>query len=186
MTVDISGAQVQDGTAGSLFDNNGGSLRITNLQASGLTSPALVATSNGGNSFLQDSTVFRSSLDAVTATSGVGAQSILNLEVREMLAMVNTFRVQDAGTQLKITSARVTNNKLTTRWSAVQVQTGATAKISELNMNNNRGVAFGVSAVGAKTNVQIADSFIKLNTGTVRYCVLGRLQATSSEKIRLT
>ncbi|GKY90646.1 hypothetical protein MPSEU_000038000 [Mayamaea pseudoterrestris] len=168
MTIDISNSTVSDGTTSAVFDNDGGSLRVQQLQATGVTAPALMATSNGGNSFFQDSVVSASRLDYVTETSGSGAQSVINVQVRDMLSMVNTFRVQDVGSQLTINSgATITNNKLSgSRFSGVYAETGATAKVNDFTMSGNEGVAFAFYSVGVNTNVQVADSIVDDNVGT--------------------
>lgn len=59
MTVEINRCIVTAGTAGSVFDNDGGLLRINELDVVDLTATALVATANNGASFLEDSTISR-------------------------------------------------------------------------------------------------------------------------------
>ena len=57
MTVEIEGSIVTSGTAG--FVNDGGLLRINKLDVVDLTATALIATSNNGASFMEDSTISR-------------------------------------------------------------------------------------------------------------------------------
>ena len=59
MTVEIEGSIVTSGTAGSVFVNDGGLLRINKLDVVDLTATALIATSNNGASFMEDSTISR-------------------------------------------------------------------------------------------------------------------------------
>jgi len=59
MTVEIVGGVVTAGTAGAVFDNDGGLLRISDLEVVDLTATALVATANNGASFLEESTMSR-------------------------------------------------------------------------------------------------------------------------------
>ena len=168
MSVDISEGSVQDGTAGAIFDNDGGSLRVQSVGVAGVTSPALIATSNGGNSFFQDSIVSASQLDYVTDTSALAAQSVINVQVSDMRSMVNTFRVQDAGTQLSVSGSTITNNRISgSRWTGVQAQNGALAQINDFTMDANEGVAFAFSSVGASTRIQVVNSLVERNTGTV-------------------
>lgn len=59
MTVEIEGGVVSSGTAGAVFDNDGGLLRISELQVVDLTATAMVATANNGASFLEESNISR-------------------------------------------------------------------------------------------------------------------------------
>jgi len=59
MTVEIRNGIVTSGTAGAVFDNDGGLLRINQLQVVDLTATALVATANNGASFLEKSSISR-------------------------------------------------------------------------------------------------------------------------------
>lgn len=169
MSIDIANSTVRDGTAGVIFTNDGGSLRIQALQATGVTSPALIATSNGGNAFFQDSLVSASQLDYVTDTLGAAAQSVINVQVSNMQSMVTAFRVTDAGSELSVTGSSIIANQIAgRRWTGVEARSGARAQISDMTMSANDGIAFVFSSVGASSRVIVTDSLVEQNAGTVR------------------
>jgi hypothetical protein len=57
MTVQIERSSVSMGSAGSVFDNDGGLLRISDLQVTNVVAASLVATANNGASFLERSAI---------------------------------------------------------------------------------------------------------------------------------
>jgi hypothetical protein len=57
MTIQIEGGEVSKGTAGSVFDNDGGLLKINNLEVREVMATALIATANNGATFLEGSTI---------------------------------------------------------------------------------------------------------------------------------
>jgi hypothetical protein len=174
MTVDIDSCTISRGVAGTILANNGGSLRVQKLEVHEVTASALVATSNGGNSFFQDSMVTGSMLVYITETSGLGAQSVINVGIQNMTSMVNAFLVSGAGSKLSLGNSTINNNTITdTRWTAVQVQSGATATVSNSEISGNSGLAFGVAAIGLNTQVAIANSLLSENVGTVRERIVG-------------
>lgn len=61
MTVQVERSTVQSGAAGAVFDNDGGLLRISDIDVTNVTAAALVATANNGASFLEKSKVSRKS-----------------------------------------------------------------------------------------------------------------------------
>ena len=59
MTVQVERSTVTSGSTGSAFDNDGGLLRISELDVINVTAAALIATANNGASFLAKSKVSR-------------------------------------------------------------------------------------------------------------------------------
>jgi len=57
MTVQVASSAVSSGTAGAIFDNDGGLLRISQIEVTDISTAALVATANNGASFLEQATV---------------------------------------------------------------------------------------------------------------------------------
>lgn len=170
MTVDIADSAVSTGTAGSVFDNDGGLLRISNLAVTEVDAATLVATANGGNSFLSESSVSECAFDSVTSASTTGAQSVMDVEVTRMRRIDDAFVVEDAGSMLTVTGLSMGNNDINdgSRWTAVSAKRSATATVSGLTISTNAGLEFGVSAVGSGSTLTVRDSFVLDNAGTVR------------------
>jgi len=172
MTVDISDSTVSAGTTGSAFDNNGGTLRITNLIVTEVDAAALIATANGGNSFLQESAVTSSGFDTVTTTSSTGTQTVMNVQINQMRRLGDgdgALVVADTGSQLNVMGTTISDNDLAgTRWRAVTAKSGATATVTNSAIANNEGLEFAVSSIGSGSSLTIRDSSIRDNTGTVR------------------
>lgn len=59
MTISIEESSITGGTAGAIFDNDRGALRISKLQVNDVKSAALIATANAGTSMLENSTITR-------------------------------------------------------------------------------------------------------------------------------
>jgi hypothetical protein len=57
MTVQVSKSTIVGGTAGSVLSNDGGLLRINELDVADTTAASLIATANNGASFLDESTI---------------------------------------------------------------------------------------------------------------------------------
>ncbi len=57
MTVQVVGGAVSSASGGVIFDNDGGLLRVSEIEVSDLTAASLIATANNGASFLERSTI---------------------------------------------------------------------------------------------------------------------------------
>jgi hypothetical protein len=166
MIVDIKGAQVEDGSARTIFQNNGGFLNIEGLNATRVTaSDSIIATSNEGSSFLAGSTVTQSSAGSVTSTSLAGSQRVTQVIISEMLAMEDTFFAEGAGTSLIVGDTRVENNVNPTSWNVVSVRSGAIGRVTESSFTDNTGIQSGVSATSVGSVVTLLDSLISDNSG---------------------
>jgi len=179
MTVDIAESAVNAGTAGSVFDNDGGILRISDLAVTEVDAATLIATANLGSSFLSDSSVSESAFDSITSTGTGAGQGIVNVDVTRMRRLDDAFVVEDAGSTLSIVRVSIGNNENIngnggnsggsgTRWTAVSAKRSASAFVSETTMSGNVGLEFGYAAVGSGSSVSVRDSFFNNNTGTVR------------------
>lgn len=186
MTVDIAGALVEDGSARTIFQNNGGFLNIEGLAATTVTaSDSIIATSNEGSSFLSNSIVTQSSAGSVTSTSLAGSQRVTQVTVSEMQAMQDTFFAEGAGTNLIVSETAVENNVNPTSWNVVSIRSGAIGRVTESSITGNTGIQSGVSATSTGSVVSLLDSVIRDNSG------LGVSGATTSvhmhaKTVRLT
>ena len=57
MTVQVEGGAISTGTGGVIFDNDGGLLRVSEIEVSDVTAASLIATASNGASFLERSTI---------------------------------------------------------------------------------------------------------------------------------
>jgi hypothetical protein len=166
MTIQIEDSTITSGTAGVVFDNDGGSLTVESVEVSDVTSAAFLATANAGTSFLQETIITASSLNSVTFTTAGGSQVVLNVEVSGMDTLEDTFFVEGSGSTLSVAGTSVTRNAVPPAWSIVSAQSQAIATIMDSSFSQNRGVEFCVSAtLGA--NVTVRDSDISENQGVV-------------------
>lgn len=169
MTVEVTSATITRGTAGAVFDNNGGLLRLSNATVNGIIGPALISTGNSGNSFLQGTTIVASQLDSITATSGAAAQRISQVVVSQMTHMVDAFAVRDSGSVLKIVDVMIIGNSIaSTRWSGISSNAGAATIVQGVTISQNSGMEFAASAIGSQASLSLQDSTINNNIGTVR------------------
>jgi hypothetical protein len=172
MNVQITGGTVQNGMSGAIFDNDGGFLTVTNLEVSDIMTVSLIATANGGVSFLQDSNIMSSTLDQVTFTTAQGAQSVQNTVISAMLGLRDVFYVEDIGSSLTVQGTAIRDNDITANsWAGVTILNGATAQISNSEITGNSGVEFGAAAGGVGSILTFSNSIISGNTGVVR-CLL--------------
>lgn len=166
MIVDIAGALVEDGTARTIFRNDGGVLNIEGLAATRVTaSDSIIETSNEGSSFLSNSSVSQSSAGSVTYTSLAGSQRVTQVTVSEMQAMEDTFLAEGAGSNLIVSETVVDNNVNPTSWNVVSVRSGAIGRVTESSFTGNTGVQSGVSATSTGSVVTLLDSVISDNSG---------------------
>lgn len=167
MSVEVRDSVITLGNAGVIFDNDGGLLRLNEIQVNGATASALVATANEGTSFLQDSTVTASNLNQITFSTASAQQVVLNVEVTNMGAMQNAFFVEGSGSTLSVAGTTVSRNVINPplSWSIVLARSQATATITSSTFSQNRGVEFGVSAVLA-SRILLKDSNILGNRGS--------------------
>jgi type IV secretory pathway TrbL component len=57
MIIEIENSIIIDGTAGSIFDNDRGIFRATNISVTNVKAASLIATANTGTSFLDQSSI---------------------------------------------------------------------------------------------------------------------------------
>lgn len=158
--------------AGAVFDNDGGFLTVTDLEVSDLTTVSLIATANGGVSFLQNTNITSSTLDQVTFTTAQGAQSVQNTVISGMLGLRDVFYVEDTGSSLTVQGSTIRDNDISANsWAGITVLNGATAQVSNSEITGNSGVEFGAAAGGVGSSLTVSDSFISENTGVVS-CLL--------------
>jgi hypothetical protein len=168
MTVQITGGTVRNGMAGAVFDNDGGFLTVTGLEASDVMTVSLIATANGGVSFLQNSNITSSTLDQVTFTTAQGAQSVQNTIVSGMLGLRDVFYVEDTGSSLTVLGSTIRDNVISANsWAGVTILNGASARVVNSEITGNSGVEFGAAAGGVGSSLIISDSVISANTGVV-------------------
>jgi hypothetical protein len=193
MTVQVERSSVTSGTTGAVFDNDGGLLRLSEIDFADVIGVALVATANNGASFLEQSTISRKSgnqgdrlfvepqtnafcyllewhevsdVNSITYTTAGGSQSALNTSVTQMSRMEDAFYVEDVGSTLLLEGMAIEqNNMQTVPWSVVSVRTNAIARVSESSISDNTALEFGVVAFSSTVSIQ--DSFISRNSGSV-------------------
>jgi hypothetical protein len=176
MNVQINGGTVLNGMAGAIFDNDGGFLTVTDLEVSEIMTVSLIATANGGVSFLQNSNIMSSTLDQVTFTTAQGAQSVQNTVISGMLGLRDVFYVEDTGSSLTVMGSTIRDNDITANsWAGVTILNGATAQISNSQITGNSGVEFGAAAGGVGSVLTFSDSTISGNTGVVSCPLLTKL-----------
>lgn len=197
MTVLVDGCSVLSGTAGAIFDNDGGLLRLNNLQVNGVTSASLVATANNGASFLEKSTVtgkslasqffiievgcrsatsthafpaldtLASDLNTVTFTTAGGSQTVLASTVSSMNRIEDVFFVEDVGSTLLLDGVMVVENQVQTV--PWNVVSARTKAIARVTETTiSDNMAIEYGVVAFDASVTIMDSFISRNSGTVR------------------
>jgi hypothetical protein len=172
MNVQIDGGTVMNGMAGAVFDNDGGFLTVTDLEVSDIMTVSLVATANGGVSFLQNSNIMSSTLDQVTFTTTQGAQSVQSTVISCMLGLRDVFYVEDTGSSLTVMGSTIRDNDITANsWAGVTILNGASAQISDSQITGNSGVEFGAAAGGIGSTLTISNSVISGNDGVVS-CLL--------------
>jgi hypothetical protein len=172
MNVQITGGTVQNGMSGAIFDNDGGFLTVTNLEVSDVMTVSIIATANGGVSFLQNSNIMSSTLDQVTFTTAQGAQSVQNTVISGMLGLRDVFSVEDTGSSLTVLGSTIRDNDITANsWAGVTILNGATARISNSQITGNTGVEFGAAAGGVGSTLIFSNSIISGITGVVS-CLL--------------
>lgn len=197
MTVQVKQSAVASGSTGSVFDNDGGLLRVSETDVSNVTASALIATANNGASFLELSTVSCkylksgniqvyscavhtnellcngravSDMNSITFSTAGGSQSVMNTTVGKMIHMEDAFYVEGVGSTLLVDGTFVQNNtNQTVPWRVVSVRTEAIARVSASSISDNTAVEFGV--VAFNSTVSIEDSFISRNSGSVRHMV---------------
>jgi hypothetical protein len=163
---------VMNGMAGAVFDNDGGFLTVTDLEVSDIMTVSLVATANGGVSFLQNSNIMSSTLDQVTFTTTQGAQSVQSTVISGMLGLRDVFYVEDTGSSLTVMGSTIRDNDITANsWAGVTILNGASAQISDSQITGNSGVEFGAAAGGIGSTLTISNSVISGNDGVVS-CLL--------------
>jgi len=168
MSVEIRDGSVESGTSRAIFDNDGGFLSIVGIEVSGATAAALVATANGGISFLQNSMVTGSSMESVTYTDSTGAQSVTNVNVADMRDMDDTFYVEGTGSSLRVSDSIVSGNDIPeSPWTVVNVRSAASGQVSRSTIANNTGIENGVAAGGTDSNLLVQQSSLLNNTGVV-------------------
>jgi hypothetical protein len=170
MNIEMRDVTVTGGTAGVLFDNDGGVLRLEGASVTDVTSAALIATANSGNSFLQDSSVSKSSLNSVTFTTATGSTSVINTKVTNMVSVDDAFYVEGDGSSLSLSEVEVSGTQVNAplSWTAVAVQSQAAATVDKVTIAGNEGLEFGLSATLAGV-ISMKDSIIENNQGVVSY-----------------
>lgn len=170
MSVAVSNAAINSGTAGSAFSNDGGQLTISDLIVEDIDAASLISTSNGGTSFLQDSTVVNSAVDSITTTTTAASQSVIGVEVKNMRRLKEAYTVSGTLSGLAISGSLVSGNNATARtsWSGVTVRSGASATVDSFDMSRNAGVEFGLSVSSTGSRLVVKDSRFVENQGTVR------------------
>jgi len=175
MTVEIVDSSVNAGTAGSVFDNDRGLLRVSNLVVSEVDAASLIATANGGASFFEDSPVTSSAFDYVTTTSTTSGQTVMNVQVNRMRRLKEAFLVNGEGSVMSVSGTMIRDNNFvvntTQAWSGISVKGGATAMVSETTISRNSGIMFGILSQASGSSVTVRDSFISDNVGSVRNVV---------------
>jgi hypothetical protein len=172
MSVNINGGAVLNGMAGAVFDNDGGFLTVTDFEASNVMTVSLIATANGGVSFLQNSNITSCTLDQVTFTTAQGAQSVSNTIVSGMLGLRDVFYVEDTGSSLSVIGSMIRDNDISSNsWAGFTILNGASATVVGTEITSNSGVEFAAAAGGAGSSLDMSDSIISENTGVVS-CIL--------------
>jgi hypothetical protein len=167
MTVVLQDCTVSSGSAGVIFDNDGGLLRLRNVQVDQVVAAAVLASANNAASFLETSTIHSSDVNSVTYTTAGATQSVLNSTVARMNRLSDAFYVEAAGSTLLLEAVTVEQNKVQTDpWSAVSVRMGAVARIRHSAMVDNGAVEFVV--VAFQSTIYLSDSTISRNDGSVR------------------
>jgi hypothetical protein len=168
MTVVLQDCTVSSGSAGVLFDNDGGLLRIRNVRVENVVAAAIVASANNAASFLETSYVGSSDVNSVTYTTAGATQSVLNTTVARMNRLADAFYVEATGSSLLLETVTVEQNKVQPDpWSAVSVRMGALARIRHTSIVDNGVVEFSV--VAFQSTVYLSDSIIARNEGSVRW-----------------
>jgi hypothetical protein len=168
MNVQINGGSVRNGMAGAVFDNDGGFLTVNDFEASNVMTVSLIATANGGVSFLQNSNITSCTLDQVTFTTAQGAQSVSNTIISGMLGLRDVFYVEDTDSSLNVVGSMIRDNDITSNsWAGFTILNGATARVVGTEITSNSGVEFAAAAGGVGSSLDISDSIISENTGVV-------------------
>jgi hypothetical protein len=168
MNIEMRDVTVTGGTAGVLFDNDGGVLRLESASVADVTSAALIATANSGSSFLQASSVSESSLNSITFTTATGSTSVIDTKVTNMVLVDDAFYVEGDGSSLSLSEVEVSGTQVDAplSWTAVAVQSQATATLEKVTIAGNEGLEFGLSATLAGV-ISMKDSVIENNQGVV-------------------
>ncbi|GAX16597.1 hypothetical protein FisN_7Lh329 [Fistulifera solaris] len=166
MNIEMRDVTVTGGTAGVLFDNDGGVFRLEGASVTDVTSAALIATANSGSSFLQDSSVLESSLNSVTFTTATGSTSVINTKVTDMVLVDDAFYVEGDGSSLSMSDVEVSGTQVNAplSWTAVAVQSQATATLEKVTIAGNEGLEFGLGATLGGV-ISMKDSVIENNQG---------------------
>jgi hypothetical protein len=168
MNVQINGGSVRNGMAGAVFDNDGGFLTVNDFEASNVMTVSLIATANGGVSFLQNSNITSCTLDQVTFTTAQGAQTVVDTIISGMLGLRDVFYVEDTGSSLNVIRSTIRDNDITSNsWAGFTILNGASARVAGTEITSNSGVEFAAAAGGVGSALDISDSIISENTGVV-------------------
>ena len=174
MGINVQESSIIAATAGTLFENDGGTLIIQNLLVSDVDAAAVVATANAGTSIFQESRVTASGVDDVMAASTGSSQSVVDVTVSNMRRISRAFSASGSNTKMLLSQVRVLDNSFTTKWTIASASLSAEATISDSLFLNNDGLEFAVSAVGSETKMSILGTSILSNVGvTVRSHLIG-------------
>lgn len=173
MNVIIDNVNVENGTAAVIFDNEKGYLDVKGMSVSGITSPSVIATGNGGLSFLRDSSITASNIDYVTHTTSTGAQTISGVTISHMTRLVDVFFVEGSGSSLSVSGTAIKDNAINLPpWGFIRALSSGNAQVTNTEFTNNSGVQNGIASGGAGTKVVLTSSSFTGNGGVVRVLVL--------------
>jgi ABC-type glucose/galactose transport system permease subunit len=167
MTVQIEDSIISSGSAGVLFDNDGGLLRMRNVEVERVVAASLVASANNAASFLEMGNIHSSEINSITYTTAGATQTVINTTVSRMNRLADAFYVEGMGSTLLLETVKLEQNKVQTDpWSGVSVRMEAIARIRKSSISDNTSVKFGV--VTFQSTAHISDTLISRNVGSVR------------------
>ena len=165
MNVEITGGSVEDGSARTIFRNDGGVINIEGLTVERVTSDILIATSDSGSAVFSDASVSQSSVESITSTSSGGSQRVAGVRVSQMQSMEDAFLADGPGTNLIVDETSVDSNVLSNTWNIIAVRSGAVGRVTASSFKSNTGIQSGISATSAGSVVTLLDSVVSNNFG---------------------
>jgi len=169
MTVVLEESIMTSGTTGVAFDNDGGILNIRDLQINEITATSLLATANGGASFLQDSSVSFSFLSTATFTTASATQTIVDTDFTQLTSIEDVHFVEGEGTNLVVSGGSVSDvSFFGNSWNLFSLQSQAEGTIMGVVVSRNSGLEFIVSATTG-ASVDVSASTFESNIGVVSF-----------------
>lgn len=163
--VTVDGAVISDGNAGVVFDTDGGTLDVSNIEVESLTADALVAAANGAKATLSNANIESSSMTSITITLTGSVQNVIDTTVSSMLALEDAFLGSGTNTDVFLTRTTIQNNALTERWRILNVRDGAEGRATRTTVARNTALQFGFTASSSRSLMIIDHSFFIDNFG---------------------